>query len=245
MNKISGITDLSEPITLTRRLFAGGTIAALATAGLTFPAAAQGLKDVDDDDSDDRDDETGEIPEEWEEIGITSEYSYESPQFGYTVEWEDPWMVDPEEPGGSDTAMEMDELFLLWEPGRQDLTGVSLLGIPSEPGGVGRFGEFLLSAEGRGVWFTDTYDVEDVLANIEESAFEILFSMSTTEDGEFVGWVFILGTEITPDQWVIGTMAASDDLLEDVFGGLTDKVFVDGENVVRLTTWRDIERAIR
>jgi hypothetical protein len=235
----------TEPTILNRRLFAGGLLAGLAAAGMAFPAAAQGLKDVDDEDPDDRDDETGEIPEEWEELGVTSEYSYESPQFGHTVEWEEPWMLDPDDPAMSDVPMEMDEITLLWEPGEHLEVGLAVLGIPAEPSGITSLGDFLMGPEGQKVWFGDKFETEEYLVNTDVSSFEILFALNFPDDGSFSSWVFLLGTEVTSDVWVLSTLVSNDELLEDTFNGFSEKVFVNGENLVRLTTWRDIERAIR
>ncbi len=245
MKTISSITELTEPITLTRRLFASGTIAGLAAAGLAFSASAQGLKDVDDEDSDDRDDETGEIPEEWEELGVTSEYSYESPQFGHTVEWEEPWKLDPDDPATSDIAMEMDEVTLLWEPGEFLEIGLAVLGIPSDRNGIAALGDFLMGSEGQKVWFGDKFEAEQYLVNTDDSSFEVLLALNHADDGSFSSWVFLVGTEVTSDVWTLATLVSDDDLLEDTFNGFSEKVFVNGESLVRLTTWREMERAIR
>jgi hypothetical protein len=49
MHTIPSIETATDPSTMTRRLFAGGTLAALMAAGLSLPAAAEGLKEVNDD----------------------------------------------------------------------------------------------------------------------------------------------------------------------------------------------------
>lgn len=241
MNELFTPTIDSDPSTLTRRLFAGGMLAGLAAAGLAFPAAAQGLKDVDEDE--DRDDER-EIPEEWEDLGITGEYSYESPQFGYTVEWEAPWMLDADDPATSDPGMQTDEVVLLWEPGAAQSVGVAVLGIPADAGGIVGLGDFLLSPQGKQVWFADKYETEDLLVNNGDTSFEYLILLTDPEVESFSSWVFLVGTEVTPSDWVLATLVSSEEMLEETFEGLSDQLYVNGESIVSLTTWRDIKRAI-
>ena len=63
-------------------------------------AAAQGIKDHDKDQAteeatteDDAPDEPA-TDEELEDAGLVSDSEYESPQFGYSLEWEGDWAVD-------------------------------------------------------------------------------------------------------------------------------------------------------
>jgi len=58
---------------------------------------------TDPDDEDDGDDEQDAGTDaDFEALGLTDETSYESPQFGYSVEWVDPWFIELEEyPEGS------------------------------------------------------------------------------------------------------------------------------------------------
>jgi hypothetical protein len=244
MNELLTLTSDTDPSTLTRRLFAGGMLAGLAAAGMALPAAGQGLKDVDEDeDREERDDER-EIPEEWEDLGITGQYSYESPQFGYTVEWEAPWMLDPDDPATSDPGMQTDEVVLVWEPGAAQSVGVAVLGIPADAGGIVGLDEFLVSPQGKQVWFADKYETEDLLINNGDTSFEYLILLTDPEVESFSSWVFLVGTEVTPGDWVLATLVSSEEMLEETFEGLSDQLYVNGGSVVSLTTWRDIKRAI-
>lgn len=62
---------------------------------------------TDPDDGEDAEDEEQEeqspgTDADFEALGLTSETSYESPQFGFAVEWDDPWFIELEEyPEGS------------------------------------------------------------------------------------------------------------------------------------------------
>ncbi len=62
---------------------------------------------------------------DWEAAGLIDDRSYESPQFGYTLDWSRDWAVDvfydqPEEdlqPVMSNEDIEQDIIYLLWTGG--------------------------------------------------------------------------------------------------------------------------------
>jgi hypothetical protein len=58
-----------------------------------------------------------EIEPEWEDAGVTGPGEYESPQFGHTLEWEDPWTITDatDTPVISDTEGQQDLIFLTSE----------------------------------------------------------------------------------------------------------------------------------
>lgn len=240
MRTIPSIETATDPSTMTRRLFAGGTLAALMAAGLSLPAAAEGLKEV----NDDRDahDEEDEIPEEWEELGVTSEHSYESPQFGFSIEWADPWKIDDADPGESNPVEAMDSLNLLRNVHALSGDGCYILGVPSFPVGLHGYHEPLFTEEGRREWFPKQYEAELLLSNENDVAIEFLLRLTTSSA---VIILFLQCTEVTSDTWVMTTMVAGDDTIEDVFNGLKDQVLLNGESIVALTTWRDAKRAMR
>ncbi len=227
---------------LTRRVFAAGMLGTLA-ASFSLPAAAQGLKGVDEDDDQNTrdDDEPGDIPENWEEIGIISEFTYESPQFGYSVEWEEPWKVDENDPGESDPGETMDSLNLLHNVHAQSGDGCYILGVPPLPAGIHGHHESLYTEEGRREWFGDDYEVELLLANENEVAIELVFRLVKSTA---VIILMLQCFEVTPESWVLTTVVAGDDTIEDVFNGLQDQVRLNGDSIVALTTWRDLERVI-
>jgi hypothetical protein len=238
----------SDRLFLTRRLFTGGLLATLATAGIALPAVAEGLKDVDNDDDaqNDRDDDdaSGDIPESWQEIGITTESTYESPQFGYSVEWEQPWTVNPMDPGMTDPEMELDDIRLKWETAARESIVVSIVGLNASSMGIGGFGDYMVSPDGMGLWASGSIEVEEKYYDVDDTSFELLFSQVDADDQTLVNWVYMVVAEVSSDAWAMATLVTSDEFLEDTYEGLSNQVLVNGESLIRLSTWRDIERAI-
>ncbi len=234
----------ADQSTLTRRLFAGGLLATLAASGIAMPVAAQGLKDVDDDQDDREDeDESGDIPQTWRDFGVTSASTYESPQYGYLVEWETPWTVDPFDPGMTDPDSGLDNLVLKWDGASREAITVSLVGFSASSMGIEAFGDYVSSREYLDEWETDIIKVEERFYDADAFSFELLITMS--DDQTVVNWVYLLGVEVSPDAWMLATLMTTDDHLEVSYNDLSALVAVEGESLIRLTTWRDIERAIR
>jgi hypothetical protein len=161
------------------------------------------------------------------------------------VEWEAPWTVDPMFPGMTDPETGLDDLTLKWDAAPRQSISVTLLGLQASEMGIDAFGNYMLSPDGMGMWESGTTEVEERYYDVDDTSFELLLAMSDSNDESLNQWVYMVVVDVGSDAWMMATLKVGDDFIEDTYKDFSELVAVEGESLIRLTTWRDIEQAIR
>jgi hypothetical protein len=165
-----------------------------------------------------------------EDIGVVEDGLYESPNYGYEVEWTDDWTVDAENSASEDT---YDFVQFISEDGYAlSITGQELDRGDSIPDYVDR----LLDNE------EDEYNTDIVLDEADEEEGGYL-GVYETEDG--VELVVYSATWMHDDDLIVTViLIAPPDEFEDALDAAQDAFSVDGEPVLELFRTREIRNAL-
>jgi len=225
-------------------------------------AGAQGIK------GDDRDDATEEataetddnggsdeyVWEDFEDAGMTAEDAYESPQFGYTVEWSSDWAVDAYylnddgddsiDPVMSDEDNEQDLLYLIWGEDGGEAAYVIISGQTAGRGGPDADVEEWTDPDYiEGQW-NENFEVEALADDTTRDAGAVLYSVVDTEDGDAQYYTIYQSIELEDGSMLYLTFSAYEDWFEDSYTSWSEDVEIDGQPVDVVFTWDDIEAAL-
>lgn len=218
--------------------------------GLLLPgasAAAQGLKDTPSDDDPATEEATDEPadPEDLEAAGLVGSRSYESPQFGYTVDWSRDWDVDAyyEPPVISSEDDEQDLLYLVWTDG----SGAEAYGIfsgqtASRGGGDADVEEWTDPDYIAEQWNAN-FEVEPLLDDTTRDAGAVLFSV-VDSDNDSQYYTIYQSIELEDGTTLYLTFSSHEDSFEDAYTSWSDDLELNGDPIDAVFTWADIEAAL-
>ncbi len=235
---------------------------------LLMPATVmgQGIKDAVDDDpatEEPFDPATEEATEEpfdpveqasdWEEAGLIDDQSYESPQFGYTVDWSRDWAVDAavqelygDPPVISDEDIEQDIIYLIWTDGEGAEAYAIISGQTANRGGPeGEVEEWTDPDYIEDQWDTSLIEVEVLLDDTTRDAGAVLYSLVDTEDpGGPVFYTIYQSIELEDGTTLYLTFSAGEDVVEDAYASWASDLEIDEAPIDVVFDWDDIEAAI-
>ena len=234
------------------------TMVALLFCLLPATVMGQGVKDSRDDDP-----ATEEATEEpfdpveqsgdWEEAGLIDDQSYESPQFGYSLEWSRDWATDvfydqPDEdlqPVMSDEEIEQDIIYLVWTDADGNEAYVIVSGQSTNRGGAdGDVGEWLDPDFIEATWESNL-EVEPLLDDTTRNAGAVLYSVVDSEDpGGLVYYTIYQSIELEDGTTLYLTFSASEEIAEDAYESWANDVELDGAPLDLVFNWDDIEAVI-
>jgi hypothetical protein len=182
---------------------------------------------------------------ELEELGLVGEGEYESPQFGYAVEWSTEWALDEyyAVPLVSDTDAGVDEVYLEWTGERADPDETAYAMVSGQANGEG-------VDETLERWTGDEYAErwgEHVDANVIIEANDgdtgvVLFSLYR-EDTERQYYKINVVVEREGGEVLYLTLNTWEPDFEAAYAA-AGGILVDGEPLLTLTDWDEIEEAI-
>lgn len=194
--------------------------------------------------------QTDEGLDEFEDAGLTSETTYESPQFGFEAEWDDPWFVDPapdsESVVSDETTNPPNDYLRLTSADNGEriaITGYAL---------EGSWFEDLEPDEIPAAHIADLEDYEpgdssvitsiDVLLTEESDDMASVLYLITWEDGD----QFISANEIRvfDDYFVTSFFSAPPLEAAEVYESGQDEIEIDGDPAFDLLESRDVADAI-
>ncbi len=236
-------------------------VIALMLCFLPAPVLGQDIKDALDDDpaSEEATEEPfdpAEQAEEWEAAGLIDDQSYESPQFGYTLDWSRDWAVDtyydlPDEdvqPVMSNEDIGQDIIYLVWSGGRGGEEAYAVVtGYPSRQGAPGDDVELWTDPEFIGQqWDSDAIEAEAILDDTARNAGAVLYSLVDLEDQAGpVFYTLYQSIELEDGTMLYLTFSASEDVIEDAYASWASDLEVDGEPIDLVFAWDDIDAAIQ
>jgi hypothetical protein len=205
------------------------------------PTATEEVEeDAGDDDEADRDRPESADPED---LGLVDDHEYESPQFGYAVEWSRDWDLDEfyEEPLISNNENEVDTLYLAWEDGEQ-FAWVIVTGQTASRGGPDADVEEWLDPDYIENQWDPEIEAEPILDDVSGDAGAVLYSVIDTENDDAQYYTMYLAIE-RDDYMLYLSFTSHVDFLEDAYVAVGD-VLIDGEPVFQFFDWDDIEEAM-
>ncbi len=236
------------------------TIVALLLCLMPATVMGQGIKDAVDDDpatEEPFDPATEEVTEEpvdpadqasdWDEAGLIDDRSYESPQFGYTVDWSRDWAVDVyyDPPVISDEGIEQDILYLVWIDSDGNEAYVIVSGQAANRGGPDGDVEEWLDPDFIEATWESNLDVEPLLDDTTRDAGAVLYSVVDSENpGGLVYYTIYQVIELEDGTTLYLTFSAGEDVAEDAYGSWVSDLDINGAPLEAVFDWDDIEAAI-
>jgi hypothetical protein len=219
-------------------------LAILLLAAMPFAAVAQDFKDRPEE-GEPGSEEPPSGNDEFEDAGITGETSYESPQFGYTVEWDTDWEVDTgaDEPVLTDESRRYDSLNLVWDgPGRA-IAFLTINGTDAPTGGpdaeVRRWTDEDYLED---IWDPDEFAVEVLLDDDSRRSGAVLLLVENTEENyTFVAMNQVIDLGST-NLYVFFSMSDRD--VEEAFTALDAEINLDGSPLDLQFTVEEIVEAV-
>ncbi len=207
------------------------------------PMAAQGIGGLKGDDE--------EEPElaSLEDAGLISDTEYESPQFGYTVEWTEDWVLDdyfdnPEEglqPVMTDPENEQDSLYLIWTEGSRDYGYIYIVGQTATRGGPDLDVEEWTDpdyVDSR--WPADDGWDADVLIEVAgRDRGAVLYSLVDDDGTQY--YTIYLSIELRGGEMIYITFSTNERSFEDAYEHVSEDIEIDGKPIFTLFDWDDIE----
>lgn len=222
------------------------------------PAAAlgQGIKDAADDPATEEATEEPFDPveqaSEWEDAGLIDDQSYESPQFGYTLDWSSDWAVDVAvvelygyQPVSSDAEIEQDLLYLLWSGGPNEEAYVIVSGQTTNRGGPDGEADEWTDPD----WIDENWEpnleVDVLLDDTTRDAAAVLYAVEDSEDpGSPIYYTIYQSIALDDGTTLYLTFSAAEDVAEDAYDSWASDVEIDGAPIDLVFDWQDIEAAL-
>lgn len=192
-----------------------------------------------------------DLPEDWLDAGLISETEYESPQFGYAVEWDTPWVLDEwyddAKKNGKNargTVVTEDD-----ETGADDLhiwvaDNGTILRVQGLPNDNELTGEDYLD-----YWQSDDY-IEGFASPAEMLSFDgdedgaaIVYSLDS-DNGMFIGYNQVIIAD-RGDTLIFLFFLAPVEAFEEGYEQAQDGVQVDGDDVFNIISSRDLKKVIK
>ena len=174
-----------------------------------------------------------------DDAGVTGRRAYESPLFGYTVDWKRGWALDEyfETPAISFPSDNQDALCLIWDDG--ELYGfLSIIGQSASRGGPDADVEEWTDPDYIEAQWQD-WDVEVLIAADRRDRGSVVYSL-VNEDGARHFLIFF-SIELRGGDMIYITFSANEASFEDAFERVSEDIEIDGEPVFTLYNWDDIE----
>ena len=183
--------------------------------------------------------------EDFADEGVTGATSYESPQFGYTLEWGTDWEIDTDvdEPVLSSARDGYDSINLIWEgPGRAQ----SFLTVNGADGSGGNprseVTRWTSEAYIDEVWDPDDHRVDVVLDDSGRDVGTVVYLVeNTTDNYTYVAFNHVL---TIGDTSVYVFYSLSDAFVDEAFTALVEDIELDGEQLELQFTIEEIVEAI-
>jgi hypothetical protein len=211
----------------------------LAAAG---PVAAQDFKPRPGDDPATEEPSFGD--DELEDLGITGDRSYESPQFGYTLEWGRDWTLDAisGDPVISDEDAGFDTLNLFWQGTRTQTAYLSIEGVGWATGGPDvQVAQWTDEDFLEDIWDPGDYTVEVLLEDEVRDAGAVAIRVVDEElDFSFLAYQQIMDVD---DTWVFVYYAVLDIGVEDGYAALAEEIELNGAPIELLFDVEEIVEA--
>ena len=175
-----------------------------------------------------------------EEAGLVGNREYESPQFGYAVEWTRDWVPDEyfETPVISFPADEQDALCL-WLDDSSLYGYIYVIGQTASRGGPDADLE---------EWTDEDYiaeqwpemDVEVVIGDANRSSAQVTYHLEDPADGTEY-YTTYLSIEMDDDSMIYITFVSDAASFEDAYQMVAEDVTLDGDAMFTVIDWEDIE----
>ncbi len=194
-----------------------------------------------------------EQADDWEAAGLIDDRSYESPQFGYTLEWSRDWAVDAAvqelygySPVSSDEDIEQDIIYLIWTDSAGAEAYAIFSGQTANRGGPeGEVEEWTDPDYIESQWDPEMIEVEVLLDDTTRDAGAVLYSLVDLEDPGAPDFYSIYQSlELEDGTTIYLTFSASEDVLEDAYDSWASDLEFDGAPLDLVFEWEDIEAAI-
>jgi hypothetical protein len=198
-------------------------------------ALGQGFKDKGDDDANNP----------YEDAGIVDDRAYESPIWGWDLEWERGWDLDTyfDPPVTTDEANRYDALHLVWNGDGGDYAYVAIEGAratvndPADQIDVWTNPDFIDDAWG------PTYDVTAILTYDDEDSAQVVYAIVDPVNGNAM-YVTIFEVVVVNGDWVFFTVNVDEASLEAAFDAVTTDLALNGDPILTGISWEEIEEAI-
>jgi hypothetical protein len=175
-----------------------------------------------------------------EEAGLVGTREYESPQFGYVVEWSRDWVPDEyfETPAISFPAEERDALCLWLDDA--DLYGyLYVIGQTASRGGPDADLEEWTSEDYIAQQWPDL-DVEVVIADANRSSAHVTYlQVDAANDTEY--YTTYASIELDDESIIYITFVSDAASFEDAYQLVAEDVTLDGDSLFTVLDWEDIE----
>jgi hypothetical protein len=180
-----------------------------------------------------------------EDLGLVDDREYESPQFGYTVEWSRDWDLDTfyEEPLVSDEEVAQDKLFLIWTGEDGEEAYVIVTGQEASRGGVDEDVEEWTDPDYIEEQWEEGLEVEAILDDSSGNTGAVLFSLVDTENDDAQYFIIYAAVEREDGAMIYITFTVFEDYFENAYLG-AEELLIDGEPVLNFLAWDDIADAI-
>lgn len=232
-------------MTLNRRTILAG-IAFGSALVPTMALAEGGLKGSSADDSESTPDDDSGHDDRLAELGVTGEHSYESPTFGYELEWDPTWTVLLADPGEVSATEEWDIFRLEWaELAGEEATMLEFNGFAAPPENVESWLEGMSDPETLSGFFGGgTREVQVALVERDGDMMEVVWTLGDSP-GENDAVQMVCSYRVLEEGLLLmSAMAITDpDLVSGVVADLIDGVTLNGEPLFALLTVDAIEDA--
>ena len=188
-----------------------------------------------------------------EEAGLQTDTSYESPQFGYAIEWSKDWAVDTwyDDPANTDqgpsvksnTKAELDQIYLAWS-GRSDATSYAIFsGQTANRGGAkGDVKEWTDKNYIADQW-AENFDVKAISDDTKGKAGAVIFSVYDT-DQDYQYYTIYQSIELKDGTTLYITFSGYEDYFIDGYTSFSEDVTLNGDPIDLVFTVDDAQAAI-
>lgn len=203
--------------------------------------------EADEDEETPADDEEIELDPAWEDAGLVSETEYESPQYGFIVEWSEPWELDDYYETDED-----DETFTVFS---DEDSGVDEVNIwVTDTTGLLKIDGSLTEGD-TAADIVEFWESDDYLEGLDDPDAELLLSDGDEETGAAVflwhasdGTEFVLYNEVTliddGDAKIRLFLSATPEEFMEMLGEAQDGIEIDGAAGFAVLDDADIEEVV-
>jgi hypothetical protein len=179
-----------------------------------------------------------------EEAGMVGTREYESPQFGYTVEWARGWDLDDyfETPIYSSEDAERDSLCLIWSESEETYGYTYIIGQAASRGAPEADVEAWVDDEFIEQQWPD-FDVEVLLEDSTRSSGSVVYSIFEPEE-RVQYYTIYQSIELDDGSMIYITFSTDEASFEDAFAQVSTDIEIDGDTILDLFDWDEIEEAI-
>ena len=228
-----------------RTLQAFPLFAAIATMLVCFPFPADSLAEGLKNEARSTEESTSEI--EFADAGMTGEHTWESPQYGFALEWGRDWELDTynyDVPVESRPDAGIDTIALIWLDGDGGFGRVRIHGALPDAEDEAAWVEFNQDSEFIAENWEENYEVEPILDHADDDSGHVVYEIVDTADSDAVYYSIFETVELEDGTWVYFTLTSSGEAFETAFDRTAEDLELDGESVFLTDlTWDEIEAA--